>query len=114
MHDKHQPLPSHEEVLICTPETTAEEVSVSEVLICIYHLDFHSVECPPVNSKYKYKRFSKSKRDDYNTILDKNVCKETWTFFKGKKVNFIAKGLTFSQLNYVLRGLFMQETVVHK
>ena len=29
-------------------------------------------------------------------------------------MNFMAKGLTFSQLNYVLRGLFMQETVVHK
>ena len=28
MHDKQQPLPSHEEVLICTRETTAEEVSV--------------------------------------------------------------------------------------
>jgi len=26
MHDKKQPLPSHEEVLICTPETTTEEV----------------------------------------------------------------------------------------
>ena len=29
MHDKQQPLPSHEEVLICTPETTTEEVSGS-------------------------------------------------------------------------------------
>lgn len=28
MNDKQQPLPSHEEVLICTRETTAEEVSV--------------------------------------------------------------------------------------
>ena len=26
MHDKKQPLPSNEEVLICTPETTTEEV----------------------------------------------------------------------------------------
>jgi len=26
MHDKKQPLPSHEEVFICTPETTTEEV----------------------------------------------------------------------------------------
>lgn len=26
MHDKEQPLPSHEEVLICTPKTTTEEV----------------------------------------------------------------------------------------
>ena len=27
MHDKDQPLPSQEEVLICTPETTTEEVT---------------------------------------------------------------------------------------
>ena len=27
MHDKDQPLPSQEEVLICTPETTIEEVT---------------------------------------------------------------------------------------
>ena len=26
MHDKKQPLPSHEEVLLCTPDTTTEEV----------------------------------------------------------------------------------------
>lgn len=26
MHDKQQPLPCHEEVLICTPDTTTEEV----------------------------------------------------------------------------------------
>lgn len=26
MHEKNQPLPIHEEVLICTPETTTEEV----------------------------------------------------------------------------------------
>ena len=75
MYDKHQPLPSHEEVLICTRETTAEEVSVSQVVICVYHLHFHSVECPPLNSKYRYKRFSKSKGDDYNAILGKNSAK---------------------------------------
>ncbi|XP_078362430.1 uncharacterized protein LOC144646644 [Oculina patagonica] len=28
MHDKKQPLPSHEEVLICTPETTTEEIEL--------------------------------------------------------------------------------------
>ena len=27
MHDKDQPLPSQEEVLICTPETNTEEVA---------------------------------------------------------------------------------------
>ena len=27
MHDEDQPLPSREEVLICTPETTTEEVT---------------------------------------------------------------------------------------
>ena len=27
MHDKDQPLPSQEEMLICTPETTTEEVT---------------------------------------------------------------------------------------
>ena len=27
MHDKDQPLPNQEEVLICTPETTTEEVT---------------------------------------------------------------------------------------
>ena len=27
MHDEDQPLPSQEEVLICTPETTTEEVT---------------------------------------------------------------------------------------
>ena len=27
MHDKDRPLPSQEEVLICTPETTTEEVT---------------------------------------------------------------------------------------
>ena len=26
MHDKKQPLPSHGEVLLCTPDTTTEEV----------------------------------------------------------------------------------------
>ncbi len=31
MHDKKQPLPNHEEVLICTPETTTEEVSTREM-----------------------------------------------------------------------------------
>lgn len=30
MHDKQHPLPSHEEVLICTPETTTEEVITDE------------------------------------------------------------------------------------
>ena len=29
-HDKQQPLPSHEEVLICTPATTEEEVTISD------------------------------------------------------------------------------------
>ncbi|KAL9988404.1 hypothetical protein ACROYT_G002842 [Oculina patagonica] len=28
MHDKKQPLPNHEEVLICTPETTTEEIEL--------------------------------------------------------------------------------------
>lgn len=31
MHDKEQPLPSQEEVLICTPETTMEEVMFDNV-----------------------------------------------------------------------------------
>ena len=44
MHDKHQPLPSHEEVLICTPETTAEEVSVLQVVQCVYYFPFYSVD----------------------------------------------------------------------
>ena len=30
MHDKQQPLPSHEEVLICTSETSAEEVAFNK------------------------------------------------------------------------------------
>ena len=29
MHDKLKPLPNHGEVLICTPETTTEEVITS-------------------------------------------------------------------------------------
>ena len=32
MHDKQQPLPSQEEVVICTPETTTEEVKSDNVL----------------------------------------------------------------------------------
>ena len=34
MHDKQQPLPRQEEVLICTPETTAEEVIISNGHVC--------------------------------------------------------------------------------
>ncbi|XP_022803330.1 E3 ubiquitin-protein ligase rnf213-alpha-like isoform X2 [Stylophora pistillata] len=48
MHDKQQPLPSHEEVLLCTPETTAEEIellwrrAVGELegrFYCLVHAD---------------------------------------------------------------------------
>ena len=34
MHDKQQPLPSHAEVLLCTPDTTTEEVR------CTFRQDF--------------------------------------------------------------------------
>lgn len=34
MHDKEQPLPRQEEVLICTHETTAEEVIISNGHVC--------------------------------------------------------------------------------
>ena len=44
MHDKHQPLPSHEEVLICTPETTTEEVSVLQVVHCVYYFPFYFLD----------------------------------------------------------------------
>ena len=36
MHDKKQPLPSHEEVLLCTPDTTTEEVQ------CTFQKNFPS------------------------------------------------------------------------
>lgn len=85
MHDKNQPLPSHEEVHICTHETTAEEVSVSRVVSCVYHLRFHYSECPPLNSKYNYKRFSKPKRDDFNTIWARISAKNYGPFLKEKK-----------------------------
>ena len=44
MNDKHQPLPSHEEVLICTPETTAEEVSVLQVVQCVFVLHIYPLD----------------------------------------------------------------------
>ena len=37
MHDKKQPLPSHEEVLLCTPDTTTEEVQ------CRFRKDFPEI-----------------------------------------------------------------------
>ena len=44
MHEKHQPLPSHEEVLVCTSETTAEEVSVLQVAQRVNYFPFYSVD----------------------------------------------------------------------
>lgn len=54
MHDKDQPLPSQEEVLICTPETTTEEVTWNatrylsqtwqETNLCCFALFGHSTE----------------------------------------------------------------------
>ena len=37
MHDKKQPLPSHAEVLLCTPYTTTEEVK------CTFRYDFPNI-----------------------------------------------------------------------
>ena len=37
MHDKKQPLPSHEEVLVCTPDTTTEEVQ------CTFRKNFPNI-----------------------------------------------------------------------
>ena len=45
MHDKNQPLPSHEEVLICTPETTTEEVISRECWFWVKIITFTSLAC---------------------------------------------------------------------
>ena len=37
MHDKKQPLPSHEEVLLCTPDTATEEVQ------CTFRKNFPNI-----------------------------------------------------------------------